>query len=128
VGLANHDRARLAQPPNHLAVGRDRAWKAIGAVGGQLAGKVMVVLEGDRHPQQRPLLAPLQPCLGLLGLEQGSLGEHDPERVQLRVESLDPIEAEPHELGRRDLARAYHLSLLRRARKGDLLAHGGEGY
>ena len=63
-------------------------------MGGQLAGKVDFVLDRDRHAEQRPLLARLQPRLGLLGLEQRPLGEDDAERVQLRIEPLDPVEAE----------------------------------
>ncbi len=87
----------------------------------QLAGQVDFVLERDRHPQERPLLPSLQSRLGLLRLEQRPLGEHDAERVERRVEALDPIEVKPHQLGRRDLPGPYHLGLPRRPREGDLL-------
>ena len=89
---ADDDRPRLAQPPHHLGVGLRRLVEAVGAVRVDLAGDVDFVLDRDRHSQQRPLLAGLQPRLGLLGLEQRPLGEDLAERVQLRVESLDPLQ------------------------------------
>ena len=52
-----------------------RLGEGVGAVRGHLAGEVDFVLDRDRHPEQRPLLARLQPRLGLLGLEQRPLGE-----------------------------------------------------
>ena len=58
-----------------------------------LAGDVDFVLDRDRHAEQRPLLAGLQPRLGLLGFEQRPLGEDLAEGVQLRVEALDPLQA-----------------------------------
>ena len=88
---------------------------------GHLAGDVDFVLDRDRHAEQRPLLAGLQPRLGLLGFEQRPLGEDLAEGVQVRVVALDPDQVHVDELGRRDLARADHLRLARGAREGDRL-------
>ena len=107
-----------------LGVGGRRVGEAVGAVGGHVAGDVDVVLDRDRHAEQRPLLAPSQPRLGLLGLEQRFLGEHRAEGVELRVDPLDPLQAEAHQLGRGDLPRPHHLRLLRRSREGEVVSHG----
>ena len=66
----------------------------------RLSGQVVTVLERDRHPEQRPLVAGPQPRLGLLGLGQRPLGEHDAEGVQLRIEPLDAVEMQLNQLGR----------------------------
>jgi hypothetical protein len=58
-----------------------------------LAGDVDFVLDRDRHPEQRPLLAGTQARLRLLGFQQSALGEDGPEGVQLGVEASDPVEA-----------------------------------
>jgi hypothetical protein len=122
VRLADRDGSGLPQPPHHLRIGAGRLREGVGAVGGQLAGKVDRVLDRERHPEQRPLLAGREPRLGLLRLGQRPLGEHDPEGVQLRVEPLDPLEMELDELARGDLAAADQLGLAHGAREGDLLA------
>ena len=94
-------------------------------MGVDLAGDVEFVLDRDRHPQQRPLLAAPQPRLGLLGFEQRPLGEDGAEGDQLRVEPLDPLQAEPHQLARRDLAGAHQLRLPSRPGKRQLLPRNG---
>ena len=131
-GQPDDDRARLAQPPHHLRVVGGGLGEAVGPVRVDLAGDVDLVLDRDRHPEQGPLLAGLQPCFGLLGFEQRLLGEHLAKCVQLRVEAGDSVEAQLDQLGRGDLPRPQHLRLPRRAGEGDILIgdrcaplHGG---
>ena len=120
--LADDDRARLAQPPHHLGVGR---WPGSGkpsvpwVVTSPARSTSSLIAIGT--PEQRPLLAGLQPRFGLLGFEQRPLGEDHAEGVQLRVEPLDPLQVQPHQLGRRDLPRPHHLRLARRAGEGDVV-------
>ena len=80
---------------------------------GHLAGDVDVVLDRDRHAQQRALAAGRAARVGLVGFQQRALGEHDPEGVQQRVVARDALEVELDELARGDLA------------GGDQLAPGG---
>ena len=54
----------------------------VGALGRHLAGDVDVVLDGDRHAQQRAPARRRGGGVGLVGLEQRPLGEHDAEGVQ----------------------------------------------
>ena len=60
----------------------------VGAPGGHLAGDVDVVLDGDRHAQQRRGSG-RRPSggVGLVGFEQRALGEDDAEGVQRRRRS-----------------------------------------
>ncbi|CAN5581077.1 hypothetical protein BH24ACT24_BH24ACT24_04130 [soil metagenome] len=71
-----------------------------------LAGHVGHVLDGDRHPGQRPLVAGAAAGVGLFRLRARPLAEHDAKGVQGRVEARDPPEAGLDELARGDLARA----------------------
>ena len=62
-----------------------------------LAGHVDVVLDRDRHAQQRALgrlASRAAASVGLVGLHPRALGEHDPERVQPWVEARDPLQVE----------------------------------
>jgi hypothetical protein len=70
---------------------------------------VELVLDRDRHPQQGSLLARVEPGLCAVCLRQRLVAEQHPERVQLRVEALDPLQEQGHELTRRDLALAQQL-------------------
>ncbi len=56
-GLAEDHRAGGAQAPDDLGVGGCRRRAAAGAVRGDLAGEVDVVLDRDRDPEQRPPLS-----------------------------------------------------------------------
>ena len=79
-----------------------------------LAGHVELVLDRDRHAQQRALGGrryQLALGVGLIGLQPRALLEHDPERVQLWVEALDPLQVEVDQLARGDLARGDQLGL-----------------
>ena len=64
VGLADHDRARPAQPRNQLGVALGHQVERRGAVGGDLPldPLVPVVLDRDGDPEQRGLLAGGQPA------------------------------------------------------------------
>ena len=78
---------------------------------GHLTGHVDVVLDRDRHSQQRAHATGPATRVGLVGLEQRAFGEHDAKRVQLRVEPLDPLQVELDQLARGDLARGDQLGL-----------------
>jgi len=76
-------------------VGVDR-----GSVGGADAGHVVEILDGNRQPGQRRA-----------GRDAGSpvertLGAERWQRVQLRVDLLDPPQRRLHQLARGDVARA----------------------
>src|SRR5688572_8936333 len=79
-----------------------------------LAGEVVVVLDRERHAEERPVVRLAAPGLGLVRLRQSALGEHDPERVQLRLDPLDPLEVDLDQLARGDLPLADQLRLAER--------------
>ena len=119
--LADHHGARCPQPARQLGilVGGLVA-RPVGAIGRGLPGDVEAVLDRDRHPQQRTVVA-LDPAgVGLVGLGQGALGHDDPERVEIRVVLLDAPEVELGQLARGDLARPEHLGLVRDTREREL--------
>ena len=106
------DRARRAQPPDDLAVGALAGGRSsVGAERGRLARDVHVVLDRDRHAEERPPVAALAERVGLRPARP--LGEHHAERVELRVEALDALQARVDELARRDLAGGDQLGLAR---------------
>ena len=113
--------ARRAQPADDLGVLARRLVDGPAPERVELSGDVELVLDRDRDAQQRRRLAGVQSRLGVLGLRQRLLAEHDPERVQSRVEPLDPLEVELHQLARRDLARAQQLGLPRGPGKRQVL-------
>ena len=128
---ADDDRARLAQPPHHLGVGLGRDLEGVGAVRVDLAGDVDFVLDRDRHPEQRPVVPGAPPRLGLLGFQHRFVGEDLPERVQLRIEPVDPFQRLPDQLGRTDLPGAHHLRLPSKPHERDLISplpHGPRSY
>ena len=57
-----------------LGVGRGRLAVGVAAERGHLAGDVDVVLDGDRHAQQRAIAAGAAARIGLTSLEQRALG------------------------------------------------------
>ena len=94
----------------------------VGAPARDLARHVLDVLHGDRDAQERPVVAgPLAP-VGLLSVDERPLRHHRPERVQLRVEPLDPLEIELDQLTRRHLAVADQLRLASHTGKCKLIA------
>ena len=71
-----------------------------GAVGGTDAGHVVEILDGDRQSGKRHVAGgAARPVKRPLGANRG-------QRVQLRVDLLDPPQRRIHQLPRRDLARA----------------------
>ena len=64
----------------------------VAAVRGDLAGDVDVVLDRDRDAEQRALVAAAAAAVGLVGLGERALGEHDAEGVERRVEARDALE------------------------------------
>ena len=80
-------------------------------------------------PKQRPLVTGATASVGLLRVHERALVHDLAERVQLRVEPLDPLEVEDHELARRDLAAADQLRLAGHSCEGKFVAvHGGGIY
>jgi len=53
---------------------------------------------------QRALAASAAAAVGLLGLQARALAEDDPEGVQLRIQSRDPLQIQINQLARRNLA------------------------
>ncbi len=99
IGLADHDRAGLAQLAHDLGIrGRGDVAVGVAAERGYLAGDIDVVLDGDRHTEQRAAPSGAAARVGLVGFEQRALGEHDAEGIQLPVEALDPPEVKLDQL------------------------------
>ncbi len=109
--LADHDGTRRAHAPHDLGVLARRLAVGAGAEGGHLAGHVDFVLDGDGHPQERPLAAGAATRIGLVGLQQRALGRHHAKRVESRGQTRDPPEVELDQLARGDLARRDQLRL-----------------
>ena len=130
AGLADDHGAGRAQPAHDLGVLRGRLAERVGAARGHLARDVGVVLDRDRHAEQRAAVAAAAAPVGLGGLGQRALGEHDAERVEARVEPGDPLEVELGELARGQLPRGDQLGLAREAGEDGVggVGHGGGGY
>ena len=93
-----------AQAADGLAVRRGRLPDHAGAVRRQFAGDVHVVLDRDRHAEQRRRPALAQAGLRGLGLGERALGAYGAERVDRRIQAGDALEAELDELARRHRA------------------------
>ena len=76
-GLADDDCARLAQPPHHLGVVCVGGPVGRAAVRRHLAGDVDVVLDGDRHAEQRQPLTRVEAGLRGGRLPTRGVGQHD---------------------------------------------------
>ena len=111
VRLAEDHRARRAQPP-HEARRRARPGRRERAVPWVVTSPAtsVVVLDRDRHAEQRPLVAGAAARVGLVGLGERALGDDHAEGVQLGVEPLDPLQVELDQLARGDLAAAHQLA------------------
>ena len=93
VGLADDDRARGAQPAHDLGVGGGRCGpRPDGAEPGRHARDVDVVLDRDRDSQQREVLARSAFAVGLGGVGERLLGQHDAEGVERGLAGLDRIQ------------------------------------
>jgi hypothetical protein len=128
VRLAHHDRAGGAQA-------RDRLGVALGgdAAGGDrphrrhLGGQVGVVLDSDRHAEQRSRVAGAPAGVGLVGLGQRALGQDDAERVDPPVDARDLVERGLDDLAGGHLARGNQPGLARGAGVGELGRVHGRG-
>ena len=89
--------------------------KAFDAARGHLARDVGVVLDRDRHAEQRAAIAAAAAPVGLGGLGERALAEHDAERVEGRVEARDALQVGLGELPRGDVPRGDQLGLAREA-------------
>ncbi len=94
----------------------------VAAVGGDLAGDVDVVLDRDRHAEQRPHVARAAAAVRLVGGGERLLAEHDAERVQQRVEPGDPRQEELHQFARGDLAGGDQVGVAGEAGEGEVVA------
>lgn len=100
VGLADDDGSGGAQPADRLAVGGGRGQRAVAAeVGGQ-ARHIGVVLDRDRHAEERQPLPRREPPVGLGGLGEGRFGPQVAEGVEGGLGGLDAGEGVGHERGR----------------------------
>ena len=93
-----------AQPPHRLAVLRRRLELPGAAEQRRLARDVHVVLDRDRHAEQRRALTGGPAGVGLRRLRERRLGAHHPERAQV-LGRRDPRQRVLHQLDRRCLAR-----------------------
>ena len=130
VRLADDHRAGGAQAAHDLGVLARGLAVGVGAVGGDLAGDVGVVLDRDRDAEQRARVAAAAAAVGLVGLDQRALGEHDAEGVERRVEPRDALEAGLGQLARGELAGGDQLGLAREPGEDGVggHGHGGAGY
>ena len=132
VGLADDHRAGGAQPADDLGVLARGLAVGVGAVRGDLAGDVGVVLDRDRDAEQRARVAAAAAAVGLVGLDQRALGEDDAEGVERGVEAGDALEVRLGQLARGELAgrRSARPGARGRRRRGRWPGggHGGGGY
>ncbi len=82
------------------------------APGRDLPGDVGVVLDRHRDAEQRAPIAGAAAPVGLVGLHQGAVGEHDAEGVDLGIRLPDALERRLDELARGDLAGGHEARLL----------------
>ena len=107
--IAPASRSRRTTSESAPAGSRDRP----GPAARDLAADVHLVLDRDRDAGQRPRSR-------VAGLAQRLLGVDGPERVQLRVEALDPAQRQLDQLARRHLAVAHQLRLAGEAGEGEV--------
>ena len=104
VGLADDDRPGRAQPPDDLGIALLGQELAGTAERGGLARHIGVVLDRDRHSEQRQPLPGRQPAVGLRRLRHGRLGPYPPEGVDAVLGGLDALQRPPYQRGRGHLA------------------------
>jgi hypothetical protein len=74
---------------DELGVGRSRLRVRSAAVSGDVPGDVEVVLDGDRHPEQRPVVALGAAVVGLGRGVEGGIGEELHHGIEPRVLTFD---------------------------------------
>ena len=116
-GLAQYRRSCEAQTAHDLGVAPDGRVVGAGAVTGDLAGEVDVVLHRHGYAQQRPRLPRAQPLQRGVGLRERRLGTNGHECPELGVQTLDPPHVQLDELARRDLAAPQQLGQARSPRE-----------
>ena len=97
---------------------------ALGSVRRHVARHVDVVLDRERHAEERALVPRFQARRGLVGLREGALAVDGAERVELRVEARDAPQVELHEVARRELPAADELGLAGDRGEGEGVVHG----
>ena len=103
VGLADRDCAGRAQAAHHLRVA-DRGAAAAAAEGAGVARQVDVVLDRDRHAEQRRVVVLAETAVGLLGGRQRLLGADHAEGVEGLLGRLGTLERRLDQLARRRLS------------------------
>ena len=110
IGLSDDDRAGLSQSCDHRGVPvGDELLKRRIAPGGVQPGDVERLLDRHRHAVQQP--GPLAARDGLVGgrrLPQRGLAAQLHDRVQLRIDSIDPAQHQLGQLAGTDLPPADH--------------------
>ena len=88
-------------------------------------GRVVEVLDRDRHAQERRRLLGAHTRLRLAGLLEGPLDREREVGIQLRVQLVDPRGVQLHQLDGRHLLGPDQLGLLQRGRERQFrIAHG----
>ena len=108
-----------AQPADDLGVARDRARVRGGAPGGGSPATSTSSLIATGTPSSGRVVAGAAAAVGLVGLGQRALGEHDAVGVEQRVDPRDPRERRLDDLARGDLAVADQSGLLGGAGEGE---------
>ncbi len=121
LGLADHDRARRAQPADDLGVGWSGVRVRPSPAAGDLAGDVDLILDGDRDAEQRRKIALSHPSIDFVRLLERPLAIHRGEGVELAVEPIDPAKRHLNKLPRGDGTAANQLDLARQARERHIL-------
>ncbi len=100
-------RSRATTAASSGAGARERA----GTPARDVAREVDLVLDGDRHPEERAVLARGAPAIGLVCLGQRPVPQDGAERVQRGIERRDARQRELGQLPRRGVAPAHELRL-----------------
>jgi len=117
IGTAERDRAARAQPLHRRGVDRgDRLGQGRDPLRGRGASHVDVLLDRERDAMQgaQPGTVCRQP-VGLIGGREGLLGQTPDDRIDVRVDRLDPVQVSLDHLSAADLPAADHRRQFQRA-------------
>ena len=112
IGLTDDHRTGGLETAHHLGVLGGRLDMAGRAEEGGLAGDINVVLDRDRHTEQRRPVAVGAAPIGLGGVGQRRLGEHHPEGVQRRLAHVDGLQRATNQLVRAHLTTGQLVELV----------------